>query len=289
MMFLGALAVLIFVRAIACPRAIEYNVSISDQTVAEIASALDTTLMDVERLASAVSSKRVLLVGEVHFRVEIMSYFVEFLERMDSQKLVLALELPASVQPALDSYMESGDVKYLEMMEANEDCLPFSGIVSWCYKNRTRVVRVLAIDEDPWRIGLMRAICWDTRNQTMAEGIANAYREYPDAKIVAYGGQFHMLRGGRYMYDSASRIPCGARLSSFGIADTDVSSILLDGGDRFPLAPAWRGRIGAMDVSQMKGSLPITSLLGDTLFRATETKAVLQYFVNVGPVTKMSR
>jgi len=133
----------------------------------------------------------------------------------------------------------------------------------------------------------MRTVAWDTRNQTMAEAVAAAYREYPQARIVAYGGQLHMLRNGRYMYDSGSRVPVGARLPVLGVPATQICSVILEGQHRFPLSEAWKGKIGAIDVA--RHDVPASYLMGDTIYGVDHAADVMQYFVNVGPVTNIRR
>ncbi len=283
------IGVLVTVRMALCPQPIQYNVQVAEDTHQAVASALDTGLVGIDSLATAVSQYRVILVGETHFKKEVMDYFVDLLDRLAVKQMVVALELPAYVQALLDEHMASGRHEALERIKSNEDCLPYGAIIQWCYTNRDRVKRIIAIDEDPWRVKLMRTFCWDTRNQTMAENIAEAYRQYPDAIVVAYGGQMHMLRDGRYMYDSRSRIPCGARLPNLDVPTSQICSIVLEGNDRFPLSDAWNGRVGAIDVQAFSGYLPVSNLMGDSIFGVGDARSAFQYFVNVGPVTRIEQ
>jgi len=83
-----------FVRILISPKRIDYDVVVPPAAMDRIAGSVDTSLMGVSALSQAVSHHRVILVGETHFKNEVIAYFLDFLNRLPSGELVLALELP---------------------------------------------------------------------------------------------------------------------------------------------------------------------------------------------------
>ena len=145
-------------------------------------------LQDRPSLAAQVSSKRFLLVGETHFQQETVAYFTGLLDDLDDDSLVLLLELPGSTQPAIDRYLASGDEREFDAIWGKVEALPLHDILRWAHAHRTRVLGVVAMDEDRTRIFINRALLDDTRNQTMARAMLDASQAHPGARIVAYAG-----------------------------------------------------------------------------------------------------
>lgn len=163
------------------------------------------------------------------------------------------------MQAALDAHRQTRDDEALERAW-RVDALPYQPIVRWAHAHPAAVTRVVAFDEGRSRVMAMRALGTDTRNATMAKAILRAAREWPDARIVAYGGMAHMMLGGRYLYDHPSREPVGARLLDEGFARGDLAAVWL-----VPLSPPldalWPPDAEVVRLDGAAGDLPPQLLL----------------------------
>lgn len=276
-------------RNFACPPKPIFNeTEIPDSAISRMAKDVAASLLDIDSVAKRVVERRVLLVGETHFKNETMEYFIHLLEKLPNEQLIVHLELPEEVQKVIDDYFINGDEKYLQEIKSNSDCLPYSKILSWCYANRKRVKKIIAVDENYSHIFMMRAVCHDTRNKTMAEKIFQSYKNFPDAKIIFYGGQMHTLKSGRYLYDVDNRTPAGKRLIELGIKENDIFTILLEGKDRFPLSRAWGNEKGAIALDNKFLSLPINYFFTEPIFNVKNGSDLFDFYVNLGMLTEIS-
>lgn len=276
-------ALLFTYRVIFCPKLIiAKRIDLPAKTAHALGEQLTTHMLDNGELGDAIKDKKIVLVGETHFQDKVMSYFIDLMGKIPDKKIVLSLELPESIQNTIDSYLETGDEKYLSSIKACSDCLPYYSIIKWCRDRRDKVERVFAVDENKSRIFLMRCVCYDTRNKTMADNILESYRKYPGRLILFYGGQLHCLLNGRYLYNVENRTPVGKHLLQHDVTRNDISTILLDYDDNFPASAAWRGRIGAARINDRLRELPLNFFVRDTVYGVTQVGEVLDYYVNVG-------
>ncbi len=260
--------------------------NITDEISSEIADKIEHELLSIPELANELRNSRLLLFGEPHLKIEVMEYFTEVLDNLNDNEIVLNIELPPSAQDEIDNYMETGEEKYLDSLALCKTCLPLPAILRWCYKNRERVVKINAVDEEIERIFRKRdCFCMDTRNRTMFHNVFKSYHEYPNARILFYGGQLHTMKSGRYKYDIPNRVSCGSRLIGSSIPDQDIKVIMISGEDDFPLAPAWRNVKGAMDVRDKFFDLPVTYFYTYPLYRLSYAGEMFDFFVNVGQTT----
>ena len=264
----------------------ELNVPV--EVISEISAKLADRILDLETLTDKIKDSRMLLVGETHLKNEEIGYFLNVLDHLPDEKLVLNLELPPSVQENIDAYMESGEEHLLDTLKATRGCLPLQEIIRWSYRNRQRVEKVFAMDETLAKVQFNRRyLCTDTRNETMKKALYRAYRDFPDSKIIAYGGQLHMLKSGRYKFDIKNRTPAGNRLINSDIPDEDIRVVMISGEDEFPLAPAWKGKIGAMEMRGEFARLPFTYFYTYPIYRVTTGGELFDFFVNVGKTTQI--
>lgn len=240
--------------------------------------------LEVSDLARLIGGRRVVLVGEVHLTNEPQQLLAELLERLGDAETVLLLELSAKSQPGLDRFLATGDEASLAPVWAQRSNLPLQLVLRRVRDLRPKVRRVIAMDENQGRIALHRLFLTDTRNQTMAEAIVDAYRRYPRARIVAYGGQMHMLLAGRYRYDDPSRVPAGARVVALGVPRSDVYSVMLSGRGRLPLDSIWPGP-GVVTTAGPPGELPYRYFLDTAVFGETRARPLFDAFVNLGALT----
>lgn len=277
-------------RYFACPREIvPEETIIAKERIDEIAEKLAPRILSIDSLAKRISARRIVLVGETHFKNEPIDFFIELMEKIPDEKLVINLELPNEVQPVIDKFMKTGNGSLLDEIKNHSDCLPYSKILLWCYENRNRVENVCAIDENRGHIIMMRAFCNDTRNVTMAEAIAKSSKDFPEAKIIFYGGQYHMLKAGRYMYDVENRTPAGMRLTEMNIDEHDIYSLLLDGDGRFPISAAWKNNFGAVENDEPVSSLPVNYFFSDPIYGVKYAGELFDFFVNLGELTEIER
>lgn len=291
----GAIAIVLglaLVRVAVQPRPGEPpRFSVAPAELVQVKQEVASALLDQDQLAERVKDARVLLLGEEHFTHEIVAYALGVAERLlarDERPVVLLLELPARTQPSIDAYLREGHDEDLRRVEQDEDALPYGDILRWARQHRSRVRRVIAMDENRPRIILMRALATDTRNETMAQAVLQARRDHPDARLVAYGGQLHMTLAGRYLYDASSRVPMGARLLRAGVPRGEVCTVLISGMDRFPIDDAWQTP-GAVEAQHALGELPWEAYFSEPIFGAERASELFDYFVNVGPLTRVSR
>lgn len=253
-------------------------------TTERLRVALAAERRPVSDLPALVRSRRVVLVGEVHLTNEPQQALAELIERLGDPETVLLLELSKKSQPGLDRFLETGDEASLARVWAQRSNLPLQLVLRRVRDLRPKVKRVIAMDENQGRIALNRLFLTDTRNQTMADAIVDAYRRYPRARIVAYGGQMHMLLAGRYRYDDPSRVPAGARLAGLGIPRSDVYSVMLSGRGRFPTDSIWPGP-GVVTTAGSAGELPYRYFLDGAVFGETRARSLFDAFVNLGALT----
>ena len=266
------------------------KLTVPEEAIAEISAKLEDRILDVEMLTHKLKDSRMLLVGESHLQHEVIGYFLNILDRLPDEQLLLNLELPSSIQGNIDAYMKSGEEHLLDTLKATRGCLPYQEIIRWSYRNRERVVRVFAMDETLTQMQFNRRyLCTDTRNETMKKALYRAYRDFPDARIIAYAGQMHMLKSGRYKYDIKNRTPAGSRLINSDIPEDDIRVVMIDGEDGFPLSPAWNGKMGAMEMLGEFARLPFTYFYTYPVYRVTHAEELFDFYVNVGKTTKIER
>jgi len=287
---LVVILVLVVLRFMLCPeqKAVEYRkVTIPEKTMVDIGSRIEEMRLDIQQLPERLNGRRVLLIGEEHMKKEIIDYFLLLLDNLPDDRLVLNLEWPEAVQGFIDSYMESGEETYLEKISNSPYTLPYQAILRWAFKNKDRVAKVYAMDENTGRIRFNRKVlCTDTRNKTMAKKIYQTYNDFPGARIIAYGGMMHMLKSGRYRYDEDSRTPAGNLVvTRMGIPKEDVRIIMINGEGKFPLSPAWKGTPGALEMTGGFASLPFDYFFEYPIFRVRTADELFHFFINVGTLS----
>jgi len=283
--FLTASLVLVFImfRKINCPEMLPMeSTAFSDKEIELVRDAIDSKIISMETMADKVKNKKVILVGEIHFREKIMQCFIDFLDVLPVDKLVLALELPASIQPEINMFMENGDNNYLEKIETCKNCLPYKGIIQWCYEHKTKIKAIVAIDENRARIILNRALCKDTRNKTMTDNIIKLQRKNEEIPVVFYGGQLHCLQSGRYLYDVENRIPMGNRLLKV-YSQKDLTTIILSANKHFVSYEAWGTKIGGLSMEdETTKILDRRYFIHEPVIGSRNSGDFFNYFVNIG-------
>ncbi len=251
-----------------------------------IKMAISASAIDHPALMAELAAKRVLLVGEEHFQQEPQSWLqtlIGDLHAIDGRGAVLLLELPGRTQADLDRYLATGDESALEHAFGGSDVLPYKSTVRWARAHREAVTAVRADDENFWHIGIMRFLLTDTRNDTMARTIAAAAEANPGQRIIAYGGRLHMTNAGRYMYDSDTRRPIGARLPALGVPRKDIATVWLFAGQN-PVDGIWETP-GTVSLAGLAGELPITLIEAYPIYGATRLREIADYAVHLGPAT----
>ncbi len=284
-------ALLVAIRIVLQPRMGPLNVvSIPANERDQVKHVLVASALDRSALLAELSSKRVLLVGEEHFEQEPQAWLqalLNDLHAIDGRAAVLLLELPQHIQPQIDAYLATGDEAALDEAFKGSEVLPYKSTVRWARAHRGAVTAIRVDDENFWHVGLMRLLLTDTRNDTMARAIAAAAQTYPGQRIVAYGGRMHMMNAGRYMYDSNTRRPIGARLPALGIAKKDVAAVWLFAGAA-PFDGLW-DKPSAVTFTGPAGDLLITKLQENPIFGAARLREVADYAVQLGPATPIKR
>ncbi len=286
---LGALTLLVAARLAAQPRrGPRRELTPSGQERAQIGAALKASSLDRRDLIEAVGSRRILLVGESHFEAEPQEFtedLVADLHARDGRGTALLLELPSGMQEAIDAYLATGEEKEMARAWRSHQALPYRPLVRWARLHPHLVTRVIAYDEPSARIAMMRLFLTDTRNATMARAILAAARAAPQDRVLAFGGRLHMMNAGRYMYDSPTRSPIGARLRADGVPASDIAAIWLFTGAS-PAGGAWR-EPGAVSLAGPAGRLRIETLEAEAVYGASLLSEVADFAVFLGPGTKL--
>ncbi len=280
-------AVLIAVRVLLEPKVGPLNViTVAPNERPLVKNALATSAVDRSELITELAAKRVLLVGEEHFQQEPQTWLQALLGDLhakDGRGIVLLLELPQRAQPYIDRYLASGDESALNEVFAGRGVLPYKSTMRWARAHPEAVTAIRADDENFWHVGLMRLLLTDTRNETMARAIAAATQAHPDQHIVAYGGRLHMTNAGRYMYDSDTRRPIGARLPILGVPKKDIAAVWLFAGNT-PIDGVW-DTPGTVRFAGPAGDLPIAEVEEQPIYGVTRIKEIADYAVQLGPAT----
>lgn len=259
------------------------------KSVDELHRLIESHNMSLADLSVKLAASKILLFGEEHFYKEIMQSFLGILDALPDEKIVLCLELPSSMQNDIDRYMASGKPSDLDTIWKNNNGLPYQSILEWAFKNKHRVQRVIGIDEDrAWTI-LMRTLLRDTRNNTMAKHIMRATTIYPDVKIIAYGGQAHMLLAGRYMYDLENRTPVGKRLLQLGKGRSEVTSIMISGEGKTASTSAWDQKWGVIDLKDGFCGIQYEFFIDMTIFGEKSVCELFDFFVYAGTLSKTAK
>lgn len=240
--------------------------------------------VDFEHLAADLAGVDILLVGEEHRYREPTEFLTRLLEATRERRLVLLLELPNDQQEAVEEYVRTGGSAVFDAAVRDDKALPYASILAWAHAHQERLADVSAFDETRARIVLQRAVLRDTRNATMAEAILRARQAHPDALIVAYGGQLHMILAGRYRYDRPDRTPAGALLLAAGIPRQSIRSVLLSGDGKSPLA-------GIMPTGVVRTTGPIgvesfVWFIEYPVYGADTGRDLFDYYVNLGALTR---
>ena len=283
--------VLVAIRVVLQPRMGVLNVvKVPANERSHVTDVLRASAVDRAALVSELATKRVLLIGEEHFQQEPQAWLWALLGDLhtrDGRGAVLLLELPKHTQPHIDAYLATGDESALDEAFKGSGILPYKSIVRWARTHREAITAILVDDENSWHIGLMRLLLTDTRNDTMARAIAIAAQAYPGERIVAYGGRMHMMNAGRYMYDSNTRRPIGARLPALGIFKKDIAAVWLFAGEA-PFDGLW-DTPNAVTFTGPAGDLLITKLEDNPIFGAVRLKEVADYAVQLGLATPINK
>ncbi len=252
--------------------------------IVKLKSGLADTMMNVDDVAALLSNKKIILAGESHFVIEPQEYFTRLVSKLNDKPAVILLEVSSKSQEDINSYLSTGDEKYLNKAFKEGNNLPLDYIVKWAFNNKERVKKVIAYDQSPFQIILNRVFLNDTRNESMAEAVFSAFKENPDARIYAYGGGMHMLKNGRYRYDSATRETILPRLKKMGVPETVIENIMLSGSKRFPLDTLWQ-RPGAIKMDSELGRMPYEYFIDYPVFGIKTAGEAYDIFINLGSLT----
>lgn len=247
---------------------------------------LSDRLLSLPELAKALRTKKILLIGENHLYEEPPVYLTALLEELEDAPASLLLELPRDIQPAIEEYLRSGRQTVLDEIFTGRPVLQLQHVLRWAHEHRAKVPTVRAFDEPQYEIRLKRAYLTDTRNPTMAQAVSRETKEHPGRRVVAYGGQLHMMRAGRYRVDEPSRDTAGSRLPGLGVPPEEITSVMLAGGENFHLHSIW-DKPGVLPIDGKPARIPIAYLIDYPIFGVTFADEAFDYFVNLGPLTKI--
>lgn len=242
--------------------------------------------MDLDGLAKAVQDKRVLLIGEDHLYEEPPAYAIALLEKLGDAPMSLLLEMPADAQHDIDRYLQEGDEEILDRIFTGKPVLQLQQLLRWARENPKRVLAVKAFDEPMYEIRLKRAYFADTRNITMAAAVLHEWETHPNRLIVAYAGQLHLMKAGRYRFDQPSRRPAGARIVDLGVPADERAVVMISGGENFHLHSVWR-EPGVLAVARESVRIPVAYFIDYPIFEIEYADEAFDFFVNLGPLTRI--
>jgi hypothetical protein len=240
--------------------------------------------IDEARMSADLLTADVLLVGEDHFYRETNEYLTRMLDSVGRRRIVLLLEIPSNLQPAVDAFVADGASSAFDAAVREGDALPLQHILQWAHRNRTKVSRVIAVDEPRGRIFVNRALLRETRNRTMANAVLDSLERAPGDLVVVYGGQLHMTLGGRYRYDLENRTPAGALLAR-QLERRRIRSIMLSGKGKSPASEVLPA--GVYAAAEATGGEPFAYFIDYPIFRASTARELFDYYVVLGDLTRI--
>jgi hypothetical protein len=291
----GTIRVTLLVLAIAAPVvairiAIEPEespapvVDLSVSSMRKMAASCEQSRVDEARLFADLATTDVLLVGEEHFYRETNEFLTRMLESIGTRRVSILLEIPSNLQPAVDAWVSTGSSAAYDAAVSKGDALPFQYILEWAHRNRTRITRVVAVDETRGRIFLNRALLRETRNRTMADAVLASVGGASRELVVIYGGQLHMTLAGRYRYDLENRTPAGALLLQ-KLERRRIRSVMLSGKGKSPASDILPPGIYA--ASSAAGESPYAWFINYPIFRAARARELFDYYVVLGDLTRI--
>ena len=242
------------------------------------------SLIDEASMIGDLMSADVWLVGEDHFYREPNEYLTHLLDAVRDRRITLLLEIPRNLQPAVDAYVSTGASPSFDAAVREGDALPFGHILQWAHRNRTKVSRVVAVDEPGGTIFLNRALLRETRNRTMADSVSSSIDRAPGDLVVIYGGQLHMTLGGRYRYDLENRTPAGALLLR-QLDRRRIRTVLLSGKGKSPASEILAE--GVYAAATPVGEVPYAYFIDYPIFRASKARELFDYYVVLGKLTRI--
>ncbi len=143
------------------------------------------------QLFSAIDGKRLVLLGEVHGTNELPGLGLQVITKLAEKKpLLVGLEFPMEIQPQIDQFMKTGDVKILKGTKFFTDAEYHSG------RGSVAMVNLLVSLRD---LPLVSVFCFDipfgfnghNRDTEMARNILAIASQQPDQSILIYTGNIH--------------------------------------------------------------------------------------------------
>ena len=143
------------------------------------------------QLLSTISDKRLVLLGEVHGTNELPDLGLQVITKLAEKKpLLVGLEFPREIQPQIDQFMKTGDLKILQTTKFFTDAEYHSGRGSVAMVNLLASLRHLP---------LVSVFCFDipidfkgnNRDTEMAGNILAMATQQPDQSILIFTGNIH--------------------------------------------------------------------------------------------------
>ena len=120
----------------------------------------------------------------------------------------------------------------------------------------------------------------------MAAAIYREWQTHPERRIVAYAGQLHLMKAGRYKVNRPSRNTAGSRLPLLGVPVNEIAVIWLNGSDNFYLHESWE-KPGVLGLAQFPVRIPIPYFIDYPIFGIQYADEAFDYFINLGRMTRI--
>ena len=152
--------------------------------------AREQLVREVEPIIDRFQDHQLIAIGERHRRVEHARFLLAFMQALNCQHETywLALEMPAHLQGRIDADM-SGKSSDRQGLVYERGLL---AVLDWVRSESRQCFRVVFIDR---AVQPLRSDPDETRDQAMFRALRAIFTSAPDAKILAYLGAAHVLKG----------------------------------------------------------------------------------------------
>ncbi len=129
----------------------------------------------------------VVLLGTTHQQVQILSFISDLIPRLSKSGVThIGLEIASDQQHRLDRFMQTGTGLSQIWIYSGIDCPEYRRVIEVIRKNRLAPV-ALDLPQSMWRGEV-------TRDQWMAERVAEVFRKTETAKMLVIVGNLHTLK-----------------------------------------------------------------------------------------------
>lgn len=247
----------------------------------DLAQVSKQDVIELPAMLDEIREKRVLLVGEIPGYQESIVFLSSLIKELKEVSITFLFMLPQYHQEPLDTYLRSGNTKYIQQIFTDEHVLPYRRLVLWIHANHSQFKTIAAVDDSKWARVLKNTLLIDSTNDRIAERIFQEYRDVPNSRIIFLGDQCQAMRAGRCGYNRSNRESVGAKILKLGMKPEDMASIVLSGEDKFPFNKVWKNP-AILPIRKQMSKIPYDYFIEKQIYGAEQAGELFDYFINLG-------